>query len=487
MGTDSGEAPHLPFAQIGQVTEIHVRIVRRAGVSDEPRCPGPSARDIILGDSTPTPATLLAESPVLLGAGPIDIDCYRSSEFAAAEHDRMWSRVWQWACREEHIPEAGDYAVYDIGDRSALVVRGDDGTIRAFPNSCLHRATQLKPAGTMGFGDRIRCPFHGWTWTNDGDMADLPCAWDFPGVDPDDNPLPRIHVDTWGGFVFVNFSADPPPLADHLGVLPEHFERWRLEDRYIELHVRKRLPANWKAAQEAFLEAYHILETHPQSLPTAGDANAIYDVFGRHVSRFLHTAATPSPHVPEDQRATDEEILEILLARKFPDQPVPEIPEGQRARDVYARFLQQHLGEKYDNDFTHLSISETIDSIEYFLFPNAFFFPGLQYPMAYRFRPDGDDVDHAIFDLMILRPVPAHGPRPAPAVPVDLDVGDSYTSVPGIQASLGAVYDQDTGNLAAQTRGLRASATGVQNLGVYQESRIRHMHATLATYLEVDP
>ena len=191
--------------------------------------------------------------------------------------------------------------------------------------------------------------------------------------------------------------------------------------------------------------------------------------------------------MPEDQRATDEEILEILLARKFPGQPVPEIPEGQRARDVYARFLQQHLGEKYDNDFTHLSISETIDSIEYFLFPNAFFFPGLQYPMAYRFRPDGDDVDHAIFDLMILRPVPAHGPRPAPAVPVDLDVGDSYTSVPGIQASLGAVYDQDTGNLAAQTRGLRASATGVQNLGVYQESRIRHMHATLATYLEVDP
>ena len=457
-----------------------------ASASPNARCPGPSARDIILGDPTPIPAALLAESPVDFGSAPVDLDRYRSASFAKAEHDRMWGRAWQWACREEHIPEAGDYAVYDIGDRSALVVRGTDGEIRAFPNSCLHRATQLKPAGSMGFGDQIRCPFHGWTWSPEGDMTDLPCAWDFPAIDVDDNPLPQIHVDTWGGFVFVNFADDPAPLADQLGILPEHFERWALEDRYVEVHIRKRLPANWKAAQEAFLEAYHILETHPQSIATAGDANAVYDVFDAHVSRFIHTAATPSPHVPLEERASDEEILELLLARKFPDQPVPAIPAGEGARDVYARFMQQHLGETYDIDVADLSTSETIDSIEYFLFPNAFFFPGLQYPMAYRFRPDGHDLDHTIFDLLILRPVPHSGRRPPPATPVDLDVDDSYTSVPGLSASMGAVYDQDTGNLAAQTRGLRASATGVQNLGVYQESRIRHMHATLDAYLAGD-
>lgn len=453
-------------------------------MTNEPRCPGPSARDIILGDQTAAPAALLTESPVDLGSRSQPLDAYRSPAFAQAEHDHMWSQVWQWACREEHIPEAGDYAVYDIGDRSALVVRGSDGVIRAFPNSCLHRATQLKPPGTMGFGSQIRCPFHGWTWTTEGNMADLPCAWDFPEIDPADNPLPQIHVDTWGGFVFVNFATDPSPLRDQLGILPQHFERWALEDRYVELHIRKRLPANWKAAQEAFLEAYHILETHPQSIPTAGDANAVYDVFDRHVSRFIHTAATPSPHVPEDERATDEEVLQLLLGRKFPGEEVPEIPDGQRARDVYAQFMQQHLGEKYDNDFSHLSVSETIDSIEYFLFPNAFFFPGLQYPMAYRFRPDGNDIDHTIFDLLILRPVPANEARPEPAAPFDLDIDDSYTTVPGMQQAMGAVYDQDTSNLAAQTRGIRASATGVQNLGVYQESRIRQMHETLNDYLQ---
>jgi len=65
--------------------------------------------------------------------------------------------------------------------------------------------------------------------------------------------------------------------------------------------IRKRLPANWKASAEAFLEAYHILETHSQSIYTAGDANAQYDVFGDHVSRFIHTIGTTSPH-PEESR-----------------------------------------------------------------------------------------------------------------------------------------------------------------------------------------
>jgi len=487
IGADIGETAHFAFTEVRQVTELHRRIVRTPAVTGDPRSPGPSARDIILGDSTPTPAALLSESPVNLGSAPVGLESYLSPDFAQAEHEHMWSRVWQWACREEHIPEAGDYVVYDIGDRSALVVRGEDGAIRAFPNSCLHRATQLKPAGSMGFSTQIRCPFHGWTWDTQGNMADLPCPWDFPEVDPSDNPLPQIQTDTWGGFVFVNWDPAASPLEEYLGILPEHFAQWALEDRYVEIHIRKRLPANWKAAQEAFLEAYHILETHPQSIATAGDANAVYDVFDAHVSRFIHTAATPSPHVPEEQRPSEPEILELLLARKFPGESVPEIPEGERARDVYARFMQSLLGDKYDKDFSDLSISETIDSIEYFLFPNAFFFPGLQYPMAYRFRPDGADIDHTIFDLLILRPVPDNGRRPEPAQPFDLDVDDSYTTVPDIQQSLGAVYDQDTGNLAAQTRGLRSSTTGHQNLGVYQESRIRQMHATLATYLSGRP
>ena len=108
---------------------------------------------------------------------------------------------------------------------------------------------------------------------------------------------------------------------------------------------------------------------------TAGDANAQYDVFGDHVTRFIHTIATTSPHVPAEKRPDEQAMLQMLMARKNAGDDVPEIPTGERARDVYARHMQSVLGKAYDNDFSHLSVAETIDSIEYHLFPNAFLLP----------------------------------------------------------------------------------------------------------------
>ena len=452
----------------------------------EARCPGPSTRDIMLGDSTPTPAPLLEESYEFIGDGDVAYDEFTSREFAAAEADHVWSRTWQWACREEHIPEPGDYQVYDVGDRSAVVVRGPDGTIRAFHNSCLHRGTQLKPPGSSGYSPKLRCPFHGWTWTTEGELDEVPCEWDFPHVSAETHQLPEVHTALWGGFVFVNFADEPPPFDDYIGALGEHFADagWDLADRYVEVHIRKKLPANWKASAEAFLEAYHILETHSQSIMTAGDANAQYDVFGAHVSRFVHTIATTSPHVPEDERPDEQQLLNMLMGRKNPDDVVPTIPDGERARDVYARHLQATLGEQYDNDFSNLSVAETIDSIEYFLFPNQFFFPGLAIPLVYRFRPDGPDPDRCIYEVLYLRPKPQSGKVPPPAEPFDLDIEDSYTTVPGLPVSLGQVLDQDTINLAAQTRGFKASKKRGQSLGNYQEVRARHFQQTVRRYIE---
>lgn len=464
-----------------QITPVNVK-------AGEARCPGPSTRDIILGDSTPTPAPILTESYEFEGDADVSYDEFTSPDYAQAEHDHMWGRTWQWACREEHIPEPGDYYVYDVGDRSAVVVRGPDGSIKAFHNACLHRGTQLKPPGSVGYSPKLRCPFHGWTWNLDGELIEVPCEWDFPHVDAESHRLPEIRTGLWGGFVFVNFDDCPEELRsgsleDHLGVLPEHFANWDLGDRYIEVHVRKKLPANWKASAEAFLEAYHILETHSQSIYSAGDANAQYDVFGDNVTRFIHTIGTPSPHIPEAKRPDEQTILNMMMGRKNPDEPVPTIPEGERARDVYARFMQKVLGEQYDNDFSHLSVTETIDSIEYHLFPNAFFFPGLQIPLCYRFRPDGPDPDRCIYEVLYLRPKPRSGKVPEPAEPFDLDVNDSYTTVPGLPTSLGQVLDQDTTNLAAQTRGFKSSKKRGQTLGNYQEVRARHFQNMVRRYI----
>ena len=282
--------------------------------------------------------------------------------------------------------------------------------------------------------------------------------------------------------MFVNFDDCPSeqqaaPLEEYLGALTDHFvDGWDLTDRYVEVHVRKRLPANWKAAAAAFLEAYHVVETHAQTLLTAGDANAQYDVFDDHVTRFVHTIATTSPHVPAERRPNQAELLGLLLG-----DDAPEIPDGERARDVYARHVQRVLGDRYDRDLSGYSVSETIDSIEYHVFPNACFFPGLQIPLCYRFRPDG--VDACVHEVLLLRPTPQSGPVPPPADPIDLDVDDSYTTVPGIPAGLGHVLDQDTANLAAQTRGFKASAKPGQTLGNYQEVRTRHLHDIVNRYI----
>jgi hypothetical protein len=110
-----------------------------------------------------------------------------------------------------------------------------------------------------------------------------------------------------------------------------------------------------------------------------------------------------------------------------------------------------------------------------------FFFPGINIPMVYRFRPDGDNVDACLFDLLIMEPWPAAEPKPFPPEPVFLDVEQSYTEVPEL-GWLGRVYDEDTGNLALQQQGLKAAGKGL-TLGNYQEARIRRIHQTLDAFL----
>jgi phenylpropionate dioxygenase-like ring-hydroxylating dioxygenase large terminal subunit len=443
------------------------------------RSPGPSYRDFILRDQSQPPSAFLEQSYEFQGDEDIPYSNYTSNEHARAEFDKMWPRVWQWACREEHIPNAGDYYVYDVGHLSAIVLRTESGAVKAFHNACMHRGTQLKQPASCGTSENLRCPFHGWTYSLDGELIDLPGDWDFPHVSADSHRLPELQVGTWAGFVFVNFDPNAGPLDDYLGVLPRHFADFHIEDRYIEIHLRKRLPSNWKASAEAFLEAYHVRETHAGG-HFGTEVATQYDVFGDNVTRFIHTVGSPSPLL--DPPPSEQTMLDRLFVRGREDEPVPQVPEGMTARDVYGDIVRKQFSERYNQDFSHVSTSQALDSIEYFLFPNAFFFPGLALPMVYRFRPDPENPDFSTFDLLFLRPKPLDGPAPPPPDPIDLDVDDSYSLVEGL-GRLGGVYDQDTTNLAAQTRGFKSSFKRGQTLGNYQEIRARHLHAMVGRYI----
>ena len=442
----------------------------------------PSAQELVHKDGRPVPAVFELESPQFLGDEDIAFDRYTDQAFFDREMERMWPRVWQWACREEHIPEAGDYYVYEVGPHSALIVRDEDLTVRAYVNYCLHRGTKFRQGGTSGNAPDLRCPFHGWTWSLKGDLDRIPYEWDAPHVAKQDFALPEVSVGLWGGFVFINFDPDAAPLEDYIAPIPEHLANFDMAGRFVALHIEKELFCNWKAAKEAFIENYHTQETHPQLLIGSNDEGTQYDVFTGNVSRFFCAFAVSSPSV--DPQPSEQELVDMMLVgdRTILGDDVI-VGEGESARVVMARVLRKTLGETYKTDLSRYTDTEMIDVSQYGLFPNMILFPQLSLPMVYRFRPIGEDPQRTLFELLILRPVPDEGEAPAPAEPQRLTEEESFTTLEGFDPILGHVYDQDTGNLRAQQEGFRAARKKGETLLNYQEVRVRHLHQALDRYL----
>lgn len=450
------------------------------------RCPGaPSVQEVLAADADHDrqPASYRIESPRFLGDRDIPFERYTSPDFFRAEMERMWPRTWQWACREEHIPNPGDYYVYDVGPYSLIVTRTPSGGIKAYYNACLHRGTKLKPSFTEGWTPKLACPFHGWTWSLDGELVDLPCPWDFPHVDKAKSRLPEARVGTWGGFVFVNMDENAPPLEEYLAPLPEHARQAEMADRYVALHIQKELPANWKVASEAFLEAYHVDVTHPQLRHGTGDINTQYDIFSPHVNRLFSLAGVASPYSGDN--VSQQTILDtMVLGDRSEIGDRLTVPEGGSARAVMADYFKDRIKEG-GKDLDDRSTSEIIDTVGYFVFPNGHFFLAPSFPIVYRFRPLGMDPTRALFDLLLLAPIPPGG-RPEPYEAVRIGIEDSYTTVPGVDPHLGEIYDQDTGNMGWMQEGMGAARKRTATFANYQESRIRHIHQTLDHYLGLE-
>ncbi|WP_101758058.1 Rieske 2Fe-2S domain-containing protein [Oceanicoccus sp. KOV_DT_Chl] len=452
------------------------KTLKAAGLA---RASGPTIADTLQADGNPPPAPLLESHYEFLGDNDIPTSRYTSAEFEQQEMQKLWPKAWQWACREEHIPDAGDSYVYDIGNYSIIIVRVDEHTINAYLNSCTHRGTRLLAEEGSNYSPGFSCPFHGWSWQVDGTLNPLPGQWDFPHVANGSHNLQAVKCEQWGGFVFFNIDPEAKPLADYLDVLPEHFSHFPLDRRRIKVHVQKILPANWKAAQEAFMEAYHNFETHDS--PTG--ANAQYDIFGKYVSRFIHNIGNYSPQSLSDYPGdkwrepplTEQQLLEMLAIEDRV------LAEGETARSVAAQTMRDTMSSSLGVDLSTCSDSIMLDSIEYHLFPNMFFFPGIAIPMVYRFRPMGNDVDHCIFDMMILEPLAEGASHPEPPEPIKLSVEQSYTEAEAL-GWLGSIYDEDTGNLQLQQQGFKTTRKGL-TLGNYQEARIRRVHLTLEEFL----
>jgi nitrite reductase/ring-hydroxylating ferredoxin subunit len=442
-----------------------------------PRSTGLSYQELLDTDSHPVPEVLRWRQRMAPGPDFVPVSQFTSPAFHRLEVERLWKRVWQMACREEDIPEVGDHLTYDIANLSVLVVRSAPDTIKAFHNVCLHRGRLLKEE--PGRANLLRCAFHGFAWDLEGELAHVPCQWDFPQV-TQDWCLPSVQVGRWGGFVFVNMDPGAEPLEDFLGPLGEHFARWPLEQRYKQAHVAKVLGCNWKVAQEAFMEAYHVVATHPQLLPGIGDANSQYDVWGN-VSRAITPNGTPSPHLK--WVATDQDMLDAMYDRSLDDPPTAVAIPGQNAREVAGRMRRDALRPVIgDAGADELSDAELCDSMYYTVFPN--FHPwGMYNRIVYRFRPNGDRHDQSIMECMYLSPF--KGERP-PAAPIHwLGLEDDWVEAPEL-GMLARVFNQDVYNLPKVQAGLETGAIDTVTFADYQETKPRHFHRLLEAWLADD-
>lgn len=443
------------------------------------RSPGITYQELLDTDTHAVPGVLRIESPRFLGSSDIPIERYTSREWHRKEVDRLWMRVWQFACREEHIPDPGNYIIYDVANLSFVVIRTDSGEIKAYPNACLHRGRKLKDYD--GHCSEIRCPFHGFAWDLDGALADLPAEWDFPHVQErrDDFHLPQCQVGTWAGFVFINPDPTAGPLVDFIGEMADHFRTWDLENRYVEAHVTKVIEANWKITQEAFCEAFHVGGTHPQILPYLGDTNSQVDVWDT-FARVITPGGTPSPLL--DWTPTEDEILRSMLDVRIDETPPIQLREGQTARAGAAEAMRERWRPVTGDLVDTMSDAELMDSIDYSLFPN--FHPwGAFNRIVYRFRPNGDDHRSAIMEVLFLSPY--SGDRPPPAKVHALTAQDPWTAAPEL-GMLAKVFDQDTFNMAKVQLGLEATFKPGITLGNYQESKIRWLHDRLGEWIEGD-
>jgi phenylpropionate dioxygenase-like ring-hydroxylating dioxygenase large terminal subunit len=447
----------------------------------------PVVKDLWAHDSRPPNAAMRDAGNVEPLNESVDFSRYYDPGYFKLELDKLWSKTWLFACREEDIPNVNDRIPIEVGPLSFFVVHGKNHEFKAFYNSCPHRGTKL--CSKADSPATIRCPYHGWEWNVDGSLKFIPSHWDFPAVNRTNGSLREVALGRWGGFIFINADPNPSSLEEALGVVPEHFRGYNIENRYTAARYRKLVPANWKIAQEAFMESYHVFATHPAAVPYNGDSQSQYDIwqteFG-HIGRQVTPSAVPSMHAPSDASPFEAAIVyaSIMKSWHYPDAEMPTLDPGRNLRVQIAdwhRAVQSRVyGRKIEqNDAVML------DSLLYFMFPHCTFWLSESLPFTYQFTPHRTDPEKSYFDVRMLKPYPEGTPRPPSAPAIEVGIDETIEQMAPAFGFLAQVFDQDMANMPLIQAGARAAdpANHRSHLSTYQEMIIRHWHAQLDRYL----
>ncbi len=411
---------------------------------------------------------------------------YFEQKFVDLEVEHIWRKLWQVACRDEDIPNVGDRISYDIVHDSYFVVRTAENEFKAYHNVCRHRGRKLCEG--LENGD-IRCPFHGWTYTNEGNLKWLPFEQEFPALNRDHHKLVEVQCDTWGGNIFINPDPKASPLADSLGPLTRHFATYPQEERYTAFKVIVHANCNWKTNQEAFQEGYHVVQTHADGMPMFGSVATQVDCFSEgkgFVSRVCTPGMTTDTYLIDD--VTPKEGL-VLFCKAY-DLPLPPEDRGNDpvdARKYAADETRKRIETMTGKDWSKEPVSYFIDMAKYFMFPNHHPWWGEGLPWWYKFTPYRDDPTKSVLEFRMLLPIPADGKRPPVPEALVVDFGQKAESYAELGA-VGHIMDQDVANMEACQLGMMAAPKGINyaTTSHYQEQQITRFYEIYDELLGLD-
>jgi len=225
-------------------------------------------------------AIMLPVSLVLMQQS-LPSSCYRSPRFFAREQTRIFARDWFCAGREEDLARPGDWRVLDVAGESVLVVRNKSGELRAHYNVCRHRGARLcatrqdsnwnvSLSGGVMPGGIIRCPYHQWTYSLDGEHLGAPFLKEGDEFCRSDFSLYPVALDCWGGFYFLKLEArsasgnHADSVRAQLGPAIERTSRYPLRELRSGRAISYDVAANWKIIAENYNECYHCSGVHPE-------------------------------------------------------------------------------------------------------------------------------------------------------------------------------------------------------------------------------
>ena len=421
-----------------------------------------------------------------LGNEPITGDRYYSKEFMDKEWEGIWTKTWLIAGLSAQIPNTGDRFTFDIGRENILFTRDKEGKVHAFYNVCQHRGNRLVHE-EISSGKFMACNYHGWRFSNEGDLIFVPSPEDFEGGTPCGKlKLVEILCREWAGFLWFSMDENVEPLEDFLGPIKSQIETYQVENMIRTHWVTIEGDFNWKVVQDNFCESYHLPFVHPQSryFIEMSYRHCQFDMYDKegHTRMFM-PGARPTMGLKGDFEKTKIQVKEEHEFWGLDSETFREDPHSMREA---MQKVKREKGAEKGFDYSRFTDDQLTDHYHYTLFPNASLSlkpDGCIFLMAY---PHPNDPEQCLFHMWYLTWYPegqdeyySHALKKT----LPRDFKPPHEIGPYPQVSAGLAIDQDLDIWSTHQLGLRSRGYKKAHMP-QQENRVRFFHERVDKYID---